>query len=89
MTREQLQAASEELRKASELTEGETQQRIYEQSDQIAKLATRDKGPDHGRLDRHMNALHELTMELDGEAKEHVQSARNAVKEYRKTVEGV
>lgn len=36
-----------------------------------------------------MNVLHELGRELDGEASELVQSARNSVKEYRKTVPGV
>ncbi|WP_129114136.1 DUF7553 family protein [Halegenticoccus tardaugens] len=89
MTREELQTASEELRQASERVDGEMRERLYDQSNQLAELATAERGPDHGRLDRHMNVLHELAGELDGEAKAHVESAREHVTEYRKTVEGV
>ncbi|WP_101298117.1 DUF7553 family protein [Halegenticoccus soli] len=89
MTREELQKASDELRQASERVDGEVQERLYDQSNQLAKLASAERGPDHGRLDRHMNVLHELAGELDGEAKDRVQAAREHVKEYRKTVEGV
>lgn len=89
MVRDELQQASDTLREASELVDEETQKRLYDQSNQLAELATRDTDPDHGRLDRHMNVLHELGSELDGEASELVQSARHSVKEYRKTVPGV
>jgi hypothetical protein len=89
MPREELKTASDTLRKAAELVDEETQKRLHEQSDQLAKLATRDADPDHGRLDRHMNALYELAGDLDGEAEELVRDARDSVKEYRKTVPGV
>lgn len=89
MARTELQTASDELRQASELVDGDAEERLYEQSNQLAQLATRDVAPDHGRLDRHMNALSELSEQVEGEAKEHVDAARNSVKEYRKTVEGV
>ena len=89
MPREELKTASDTLRKAAELVDEETQERLHEQSDQLAKLATRDADPDHGRRDRHMNALHEIAGSLDGEAEELVRSARDSVKEYRKTVPGV
>lgn len=89
MVREELQQASDELRKAAELVDEETQKRLHEQSEQLAALATRDADPDHGRLDRHMNVLHELAGQLDGEAEALVRSARESVKEYRKTVPGV
>ena len=89
MAREELQSASDELRQAAEATDGDTQKRIYEQSNQLATLATRDEGPDHGRLDRHMNALMEIADGLDGDARERVLAARDQVREYRTGVEGV
>lgn len=90
MARESLERASEELRRASELVDGDVRQRLYDQSNQLANLATRDQAPDHGRLDRHMNALHQIAADLgDGDAADRVETARESVKEYRKTVEGV
>lgn len=89
MPREELKTASGILREAAELVDEATQKRLHDQSDQLATLATRDADPDHGRLDRHMNALHEIAGSLDGEAADLVRSARESVKEYRKTVPGV
>lgn len=89
MTREQLQAASEALRRASDLTDGDAARRLTDQANQFATLATRESGPDHGRLARHTNALNELRDELEGEAADQVASALDSVREYRKTVEGV
>lgn len=89
MVREQLQRASDLLRQAAEASAGETQQRLYDQSDQLARLAAADRGPDHGRLARHMNALHELQRETDGEVAELVAEAREDVSAFRETVEGV
>jgi hypothetical protein len=90
MAREQLREASDTLREASELVDAEeTQERLYEQSDQLAWLATRDREPDHGRLAKHMNALYELANELDGEAADLVTEARESVAAFRETVEGV
>ncbi|WP_410766103.1 hypothetical protein [Haloferax sp. DFSO60] len=89
MTREELQTASKLLKDAAEQTTGDVQERLYEQSDQIAALATRDQGPDHGRLDRHMNVLHDLANELDGDVSEKVAEARSQLFEYRKGVPGV
>lgn len=89
MVREELQSASEELRRAAEAVDGDAQERIYEQSNQLATLATRDAGPDHGRLDRHMHALKDIADGLDGDAEERVLAARDQVREYRTGVEGV
>ena len=90
MVREELQRASDTLREAMELADDERiQERLYDQSDQLARLATRETGPDHGRLAKHMNALYELANELDGEAAELVTDARDSVSAYRETVEGV
>ncbi|MFB6068937.1 MAG: hypothetical protein ABEJ90_03320 [Halobacterium sp.] len=89
MARDQLQTASEALRRASELADGDAARRLTDQSNQFETLATRDSGPDHGRLARHTNALTELRDELDGEAAAQVEAAIDAVKQYRETVEGV
>jgi hypothetical protein len=89
MARGELEAASEELRRASELADGDLQQRLYDQSNQVAELAARDRGPDHGRLDRHMNTLYEIAGETDGELHDRVVAARDHLGEYRSGVEGV
>nr|WP_264474998.1 hypothetical protein [Salinirubrum litoreum] len=93
VTRELLQQASDELRQASELAPEDVTERIYEQSNQLAKLATADRGPDHGRLARHTNALAEIADSLDeagaGEAADHVRDARSLISEYRKDLPGV
>jgi hypothetical protein len=89
MSRDELEAASEELRRASELADGDLQRRLYDHSNQVAELASRDEGPDHGRLDRHMNALYEIAGETDGALHDHVVAARDHLKEYRTGVAGV
>jgi hypothetical protein len=89
MSREELRTASEALHRASELTSGEAARRLVDQSNQLEALATREAGPDHGRLARHTNALNELHAELEGEAAVQVEAAMDAVEAYRETVEGV
>jgi len=90
MPREQLQAASEALRNASEqTTDSALQKRLHEQSDQFARLATADRGPDHGRLARHLNVLSEIRESLDGDAAALVDDAEEAITAYRETVDGV
>ena len=89
MTRAELSEASDLCRQAAEETTGEARERLYEQSNQLATLADRDRGPDHGRLARHMNALDELAADLDGEAADVVSEARDLVGEYRQGVAGV
>lgn len=90
MTREQLQTASEELRKASEAATGdELTRRLHDQSNQFARLATADAGPDHGRLARHLNALGEMREEASDDVIEHIDAAEEAITAYRETVDGV
>ena len=90
MTREELQAASNALRRAAEQASSEEMEdRIYGQSNQLAKLAAREQPPDHGRLDRHMHTLDGLTGETDGDVRAAIEEALEAVRGYRETVEGV
>ncbi|SFF75643.1 hypothetical protein SAMN04488063_0153 [Halopelagius inordinatus] len=89
MAHEELKAASDDLRAAAEDASGELQSRIYDQSNQLADLAAADRGPDHGRLARHMNALTEIADAADGTVRERVESAYDHVEEYRSGVSGV
>lgn len=90
MTREQLQHASESLRQASEAAEDEDlQSRLYDHSNQLAELANADQGPDHGRLARHLNALEEMKADAGEDVAAAIDDAREAITEYRKTVEGI
>lgn len=90
MVREPLRAASDLLRQASEsASDADLEERLYEQSNQLARLATADDGPDHGRLARIMHVLDEIADDLEGDAKDAVEDAYDNVKDYRSTVEGV
>jgi hypothetical protein len=90
MAREELQEASNALRRAAERAgDSEVEERVYNQSNQMAKLATRDRGPDHGRLDRHEHTLRSLADEAGEDARADVEAAIEAIRSYRETVEGV
>lgn len=90
MVREPLRAASDFLRQASESAgDADLEERLYEQSNQLARLATADSGPDHGRMARIMHVLDDLAEDLDGDAQDAVEDAYEKVKAYRSTVEGV
>lgn len=89
MARTELEEASDHLRKAAEGAEGETRERLGEQAHRFADAATRDRGPDHGWLDRHTHVVRELGEELEGEAKEHVEAAVERINAYREGVPGV
>lgn len=90
MTREELQEASNALRRAAERAgDPEVEERVYNQSNQMAKLATRDRSPDHGRLDRHEHSLRDLADEAGEGARADIETALEAIRSYRETVEGV
>lgn len=90
MERDELSAASDHLREAAIATTNEArEQRLYDQSDRLARLAAADADPDHGRLARVTHTLDELAAELDADAKDSVAEAKDRVEAYRETVEGV
>ncbi|CQH62417.1 uncharacterized protein HHUB_3753 [Halobacterium hubeiense] len=91
MVREDLRAASDHLRAASVAADDpDDEQRLYEQSDALAELATADSGPDHGRLARITHALDDLADAVDDEdARESIADAKASVEAYRETVDGV
>lgn len=89
MAIEALQEASETLERAADAADGELADRIRTQADQLAGLAEQERGPDHGRLARHMHALQDLIDDGDGDVAAAVEDALATVREYRTTVNGV
>jgi hypothetical protein len=90
MAREELQAASEALRQAAELADNDgLEERVYNQSLEIAKLATADRGPDQGRLDRHRNVLSEIEDTAAADVAELVAEAKAHLRSYREGVGGI
>lgn len=86
MTRDELVTASETLEQAATDVEAEHRERIEEQAESLMQLAERDRGPDQGRLDRHMNILTEIH---DSTGNDDVERALEHVREYRTDVSGV
>jgi hypothetical protein len=89
MTRDALQRASEALQEASESASGEAADRLEDQAAAFAKHAESDRGPDHGRLARHENHLHELEEEVSESVQSLIEDAFDAIHDYRETIEGV
>lgn len=89
MVREKLSEASDNLREAAIEAKEEFEERLYERSDELARLAAADEGPDHGRLARITHALGDLGEDVEAETREYVQRAKEKVKEYRESVDGV
>jgi hypothetical protein len=86
---EHLRTASEELRAAAEAADGDARQRLHEQSEALADLAARERGPDHGRLARHERAIADAADGAGETAADHADAALEAIHAYRETVEGV
>ena len=90
MASEPLKQASELLRDAAAaVADPDIEERIYDQSRKLADAAAADRGPDHGQLARHQNALREIIEAAEGEASDLVAEALEQVKEYRSGVDGV
>lgn len=89
MSREPLVRAGELLRTASESADDENADRLNGFADQLETLASRDRGPDHGRLARILTSLSEIAEEADDETRTTVEEARTEITEFRKGVEGV
>ncbi len=83
---EHLRTASEALDRAAESMEDPHAGRAREQAETLATLADRERGPDHGRLARHENALTEL-QEATGSGA--VAEALEAIHRYREDLPGV
>lgn len=90
MAHEELQDASEALRKASEAADSDdARERLYTHSDELARLATADQGPDHGRLARVERQVSTVAEQTGGDVEAHVQEAISYIHAYREDLEGV
>ena len=88
--RSDLRTAAQTLDDVQEsISNDEVADRLDTFADQLRSMADADRGPDHGRLDRVMHGLQEISSDLDGEESEQVESARKHVRSDRETVEGV
>ncbi len=85
---DELADASDVLREASELAD-QHRDRLYERSNALAELAAGDAQVDHGRLARETNKLHDIGGDLDDEAADRVEQARDLIATYREDLEGV
>ncbi|WP_435194999.1 DUF7553 family protein [Natronomonas sp. EA1] len=85
----ELQRTAELLREAAADCTGEPKKRLEGFADECDELAEREKKPDHGRLDKIQNGLHEIAGDVDPEVARQVQQARKALISFRKTVPGV
>ncbi|MFC7167201.1 DUF7553 family protein [Halospeciosus flavus] len=89
MSREKLAEAADVLEAAASDADDDLAERLRGQADQLAKLADRSSGPDHGRLARHMHTLSDLADDADGDLADEIQRAYDLVEGYRSTVSGV
>lgn len=89
MTREELSEASEILAAAADDVGGEAGDRLQEQARQLDDLAERERGPDHGRLDRHQQALRDVKAEVDDDVASRIDEANDLINAHRETLEGV
>lgn len=89
MTHEALEAASRVLRQAATAAEPDQGAILANQADQLAELAARRRGPDHGRIARHQHALRHVSGNVGGEVAALIGDANDLLVEYRTTIEGV
>jgi len=90
MVREKLRTAADHLTEASDAAGDEAAgERLTDLAEQLDRLATADRGPDHGRMARIQNALADLEGDVATDATESIAAARDAISAYRETVEGV
>lgn len=84
MTRDQLRAASDQLRQAGEAaTDDGVIEQLHDQSNQFARLATAATAPEHDQLTQHLDTLAELHVQAASDAKEHIDAAEAALRTFR------
>ncbi|GGN11228.1 DUF7553 family protein [Halarchaeum nitratireducens] len=91
MVIDELRDASETLEAAAnDCDDDDLRERLATQADALASLATRDQGPDHGRLARHTHALQDIASDADDDdIAAAVDDALASIRAYRETVSGV
>ncbi|MFC7026435.1 hypothetical protein ACFQJ5_00590 [Halomicroarcula sp. GCM10025324] len=90
MTRDELATASDLLESAADDTENDdARERLASLADQLERLATADRGPDHGRLARIQSALADLEAGDGADVAATLEDADDQLNEYRSDLEGV
>jgi hypothetical protein len=90
MTREELATASDLLESAAEDTASEDARgRLSDLADQLDRLSTADRGPDHGRLARIQSALADLGDGDGADVAATLEDADDQLNAYRSDLEGV
>jgi hypothetical protein len=90
MTRPELAEASDLLATASEGAEDpDAVETLTDLSDQLGRLATAERGPDHGRLARIESKLDDIRAAEGGDVAATVERALDEIHAYRETLEGV
>ncbi|WP_338729576.1 hypothetical protein [Haladaptatus sp. DJG-WS-42] len=90
MSREHLQAASDQLTAiAADLDDETLAERLSGIAEQVGTFASQERGPDHGRLARIENALHEVKAKVDDDQKKAIEQAHEEIKAFRSTVSGI
>ena len=90
MTREELATASDLLESAAQDTASEdARDRLSDLADQLDRLSTADRGPDHGRLARIQSALADLEDGDGADVAATLEDADDQINEYRSDLEGV
>ncbi|MEF8818915.1 MAG: hypothetical protein V5A31_08475 [Haloferacaceae archaeon] len=90
MTRERLQTAADRLRAASDAATDDAADRLTDLAERLDSHATADRGPDHGTMARVQHQLTELRAGVDDDhAAALIDDAKDAISDYRSTVDGV
>jgi len=88
--RDELATASSVLESAADDTASDAAaERLGELADQLDRLSTADRGPDHGRLARIQSALHDLREGDGGDVADALDEADDDINAYREDLEGV
>lgn len=90
MTQDELIRASEQIGSAaSETSADDASERLTELAGQVSDIADGETEADHGRIARIQAALDELQPSLEDDVATTVDSARDELSAYRKTLDGV
>ena len=84
---EQLQQARDDLEEAAKSADDDVRDDIRETTDAFADYVMGDAEPDHVLLDERLNTLRQVSQRADGNTEAKVESAIDAVEDYRETVD--
>ena len=85
---EHLQRARDDLEEAAKSADSDdVREDIRETTDALADYAMGDPVPDHTLLDERLNALRQVRERADGTTEAKVESAIEAVEDYRESVD--